>query len=195
MKRRWYQWLAVTRKNTMKTETQEIRCKHQGTFHYSERDQAQTQGAQRKCGISPLGDVSNPSGYGPALGGLTWTMVLDKVISKGPFQPQLLLFHEKIKLLQKLCLRWENHSKIGWRLTEGTCFLTLLIQVYMGHHLCPTPLAPYFWPPHHLHVHWSCSPEVLSVILSLHHGSGISVVSTSSTQCRDKTCRAFTPHQ
>lgn len=84
---------------------------------------AQTQGAQRECGISPLGDISNPSGHGPALGGLTWTMVLDRVISKGPFQPQLLLFHEKVKLLQKLCLRWENHSKIGWRLTEGTCLV------------------------------------------------------------------------
>lgn len=136
-----FQWLPMTRTKTMKTKTQEILCEHQETFLYCEGDQAQTQGAQRDCGISILWDISNPSGHGPALCGLTWTMVLDKVFSKGPFQPQLLLFHEKV-----------------WK-----------------------------------YVHWSCSPQVLSVALSLHQGLGMSIISTSCTSYRNKTSRALNP--
>lgn len=66
-----FQWLPVTRTKTMKTETQEILCEHQEIFLYCEGDQAHRQGAQRGCGISVLGDISNPSGHGPVLCGLT----------------------------------------------------------------------------------------------------------------------------
>lgn len=66
-----FQWFPVTRTKAIKSETQEILCEQQETLLYCEGNQALTQGAQRGCGISIFGDISSPSGRGPALCGFT----------------------------------------------------------------------------------------------------------------------------
>lgn len=66
-----FQWFPVTRTRAMKMETQELLSEHEETLLYCEGDQVLMQGAQRGCGISILGNISSPSGHGPALCGFT----------------------------------------------------------------------------------------------------------------------------
>jgi len=54
------------------TETQEVACEREEMFFYREGNQALEQVSQRRCGVSVLGDIKKPYGYGPgqpALGG------------------------------------------------------------------------------------------------------------------------------
>ncbi|KAK4828652.1 hypothetical protein QYF61_000300 [Mycteria americana] len=78
------------RKQWAQTETQEVPSEHQEKLFYTEGYQALAQVALRGGGVSLLGEIQKPFGHGPGLqvALLEWGGGLDKVTSRGPFQPQ-----------------------------------------------------------------------------------------------------------
>lgn len=65
---------------------------------HCEGDRAWEQFVRRGCGVSILGDIQKPSGQ-PGLGDCAWAEGLNKMTSRGHFQPQT--FCDSVIIFQK----------------------------------------------------------------------------------------------
>ena len=86
-----FQWCPTTgQEQWAQTGTQEVPAKHEEKLLSCEGARAGAQAAQGGCGVSFPGDIQNPPGrvpVPPALGVPAQAGGLDRMISRGPFQP------------------------------------------------------------------------------------------------------------